>query len=117
MNNVFNAFKEIDEFWSPKIIASVNSVYVKVAKLQGDCVWHTHEHEDEFFYVVKGQLTINLPDDQVLLEEGGYFVVPKGTCHQPVAQEPCWIMLVENKETKHTGDTISAMTKSIEDQF
>lgn len=115
--NLLAQFNEVTEYWSPKVIASVNDQYVKIAKLKGSFVWHDHELEDEMFYIVKGSLVIKYKDGEVLLNEGDFHVVHKGTQHFPVADEECWVMLIEQKSTKHTGDVVTEQTKSIENQL
>ena len=115
--NLSEQFANVTEYWSPKIVASVNDQYVKIAKLKGAFVWHDHELEDEMFYIVQGSLVIKYRDREVLLQEGDIHIVPKGTEHFPVADEECWIMLIEPKSTKHTGVVISKQTKSIKSQL
>lgn len=96
--------------WSPKVIADLNDCHVKLAKVQGEFVWHQHAEEDELFIVLKGELTIELRDGVVTLGPGELVVVPKGTEHRPVAREEVHLMLIEPKATRHTGDTISERT-------
>lgn len=115
-SNIYDLYKKIQEHWSPKIIASVNDVYVKLAKVKGEIVWHTHEEEDEFFMVIKGSLTIKYENESVYLKEGDFHVVEKGRSHFPCTDEECWILLIENKSTDHTGNTESEMSKSIDEQ-
>jgi mannose-6-phosphate isomerase-like protein (cupin superfamily) len=76
----------LTEFWSPRVIGEVDDAYIKVAKLQGSLAWHSHEDEDELFLVLKGRLRIELEDGVVELDEGEMYVVPKGTRHNPVAE-------------------------------
>lgn len=96
--NLKDKFKLFDEYWTPKIIAELNDQYVKLAKLKGEFVWHDHQNEDELFYVLKGKLLLKFRDrDDVLLSEGELFVVPAGVEHLPIAEEECWVMLVEPK--------------------
>ncbi len=115
--NVKDLFSNLSDYWSPKIIGSVNDQYVKIAKVKGEFVWHDHHNEDEMFYIVKGSLTIEMKNERVYLNEGDFYIVPKGVHHKPIAGEECWILLIEKKSTKHTGDVITERTKSIEDQF
>lgn len=115
--NIINLFNLVKEYWSPKVIADVNEDYIKIAKIKGEIVWHDHEDEDEMFYVIKGSFDLYLEDGIVNLNEGDYYVVKKGVRHRPVAKEECWIMLIEKKDTKHTGNEISNITKSIEEQL
>ena len=107
----------LTEFWSPRIIAEVDDVYVKVAKIRGTLTWHKHENEDELFLILKGHLRIELEDDTVELGEGEAFVVPKGVRHNPVAEHECHVMLIERKSTLHTGDVVTDKTRSVADQL
>jgi mannose-6-phosphate isomerase-like protein (cupin superfamily) len=115
--SVINAAAGLQEKWSPRVIAEVDDAYVKVAKVQGQLQWHSHENEDEFFMVLKGQLRIELDDGTVELREGDSFVVPKGTRHNPVADGECHILLIERKSTLHTGSTVTEKTRSIAEQL
>jgi mannose-6-phosphate isomerase-like protein (cupin superfamily) len=120
MINPFNtqtAFESITDYWSPKIIGELNGQYVKIAKLKGEFVWHKHENEDELFLIIKGNLTIELKDSTVQLKEGDGYIVPKNILHNPHCQKECWVMLMEPKETLHTGNVKVDETKSIEDQL
>jgi mannose-6-phosphate isomerase-like protein (cupin superfamily) len=116
-NNLKKRFGEISEYWSPKVIGEVNDQYVKIAKLEGEFVWHDHKEEDELFYIVKGSLDIHFKEKIVSLEEGDFYIVPKGVLHKPEAKTECWVMLVEKKTTKHTGEVETDFTKSIEEQL
>ncbi|MCJ7626223.1 MAG: hypothetical protein MUO76_22255 [Anaerolineaceae bacterium] len=58
--NVLEKFGEIHDFWSPQVLGEVNDQYIKIARLKGDLVWHTHDAEDELFYVLKGSLAIEM---------------------------------------------------------
>lgn len=115
--NLRTELETVQDHWSPKVVGRVNDQYVKVAKLKGDFVWHKHDDEDELFYIVQGQLVIDYEDEKVVLNEGDFHIVPKGRMHNPVAEEECWIALIEPVVTKHTGDVVSDKTKSVEDQL
>jgi mannose-6-phosphate isomerase-like protein (cupin superfamily) len=115
--NLLQVFQEINEYWSPKVVGCVNDQYVKIAKLKGQLAWHKHDLEDELFQVVKGQLLIQLEDDEVVLKAGEFCIVPRGVMHNPIADEECWIVLVETVTTKHTGDVDTPLTKTIEEQL
>ncbi|HEY3929681.1 MAG TPA: cupin domain-containing protein [Candidatus Koribacter sp.] len=97
-----------NEFYSPKIIGEVNDLYVKVAKLQGEFMWHHHENEDELFYVVKGALRMRVREDgkenEFLIMPGEFIVIPRGIDHLPSADEETHIMLLEPKSTLNTGN-------------
>ncbi len=107
----------LTELWSPRVVAEFDDSYVKVAKVQGTLAWHSHEGEDELFYVLKGTLTIEMEDRTVTLREGETFVVPKGVRHNPVAETECHVMLIERKSTQHTGTEVMARTCSIAEQL
>jgi mannose-6-phosphate isomerase-like protein (cupin superfamily) len=107
----------LEELWSPRVIAEVDEVYVKVARVEGSFGWHAHEGEDELFLVLKGTLRLELEAGAVTLREGELFVVPKGVRHNPVAESECHVLLVERKATLHTGDQVTARTRSIAEQL
>jgi mannose-6-phosphate isomerase-like protein (cupin superfamily) len=107
----------LTELWSPRVIAEVDDAYIKVAKVKGSLVWHSHDQEDELFLVLEGRLRIEMEDGAVELDEGELFVVPKGVRHNPVAEEECLLLLVERKSTQHTGDTVTDRTRSVEEQL
>jgi mannose-6-phosphate isomerase-like protein (cupin superfamily) len=111
------AAEALDEYWSPKVVARVNDQYVKVAKLHGQLAWHHHAEEDELFYVLRGNLRIEYEGGAVYLKAGSMHVVRKGVLHNPVAEEDCWIALIETVTTKHTGDVETPLTKTIEQQL
>ena len=107
----------LTELWSPRVIAEVDDSYVKVAKVKGVFGWHAHTDEDELFLILKGRLRIEMEQGPVELAAGEIFVVPKGTRHNPIADEECHVMLIERKSTLHTGDTITEKTRSLADQL
>ena len=102
--NLLEKFKQIDAYWDPKIIGELNGQVVKIAKLKGEFIWHKHENEDEFFYVLKGQMTIKLRQDAIHLYEGEFFIVPRGVEHKPVAEEEVYVVMFEPLGTLNTGD-------------
>ncbi len=108
---------ELTEHWSPRVIAEFDDSFVKVAKVKGTLAWHSHENEDELFYILKGSLTIEMEGRQVVLREGESFVVPKGVRHNPVAEQECHLMLIEKKSTLHTGNEVTEKTRSLADQL
>ena len=114
--NLAERFSRFQDQWSPKIVGELNDSYIKLAKVQGEFVWHTHENEDEFFLVVKGRLLIRLRDRDVVLNEGEFFVVPRGVEHMPVAEEEVHILLLEPKGTRHTGAEENERTVALEAQ-
>lgn len=115
--NLHRHFETLTEQWSPRVIAQVNDQYVKIARIQGTLTWHAHDDEDELFYIVKGAMIMEFEDRRVPLEEGDVLVIPKGVPHNPIAEEECWVMLVETVTTKHTGDVETPKTRTIEEQL
>lgn len=104
-------FSQFSELWSPKIVGELNGQLVKLAKLKGEFVWHHHEKEDELFMVIKGELIIKLRDKDIQLNEGQFFIIPKGVEHLPVAEEECHVMLFEPKSVVNTGNIVVEKTK------
>ena len=107
MNHTSINFQEklskFTEHWSPRIIAQQNDYQFKLAKVQGEFVWHDHPDTDEVFIVIKGHLVILFRDGEVSLDEGEMYVVPKGVEHKPVAEQECHILLVEPAGLVNTG--------------
>jgi mannose-6-phosphate isomerase-like protein (cupin superfamily) len=100
----------IDERWSPRIVGELNGQHVKLAKLEGEFVWHRHAEEDELFLVLEGRLAIHLRDRVVELEPGQLFVVPRGVEHKPVADGEVHVLLFEPVSTRNTGDVVEERT-------
>lgn len=96
--------------WSPRVVAEMNDYQFKLAKLQGDFVWHAHADTDVAIIVLDGELAIELRDGVVRLSAGEMFVVPKGVEHRPVAARECCVMLVEPRGVVNTGDAGGAYT-------
>jgi len=105
------------EHWSPRVVAELDESFVKVAKVHGSLTWHSHDNEDELFYILKGSLTIEMEDRTVVLHEGDAFVVPKGVRHNPIAEQECHLMLIERKSTLHTGNEVTEKTRSLAEQL
>lgn len=112
--NLAEKLSQFNELWSQRKVAVLNDYEVKLAKLKGEFVWHTHESTDELFLVISGRLTIQLRDGTVVLEPGELFVVPRGVEHCPVADEETAILLFEPAGTINTGDAGGPMTKPAE---
>jgi mannose-6-phosphate isomerase-like protein (cupin superfamily) len=118
--NLEEAMKLLTEFWSPRIIGSVNDQYVKIAKVKGDFPWHVHDHEDELFLVISGRLSIHRqPEDggPFTLGPGELSIVPRGIEHRTSADEETYILLVEPKSTAHAGTTPTPLARSIAEQL
>ena len=98
------------DHWNPRSVAQVNDTHVKLAKIQGEFVWHSHADEDELFLVLHGRLEIELRDGVVSLGPGEMVVIPRGVEHRPVAREEVHLMLVESAGIRHTGEVQDART-------
>ena len=112
--NLAEAFGRFTQHWQPKIVGELNDSYVKLAKLEGEFVWHCHEHEDELFLVVKGRLLLRLRDRDLWLDEGEFTIIPRGVEHLPVAAEEVHVLLLEPKSTVNTGDAPGERTVAAE---
>jgi mannose-6-phosphate isomerase-like protein (cupin superfamily) len=108
--NLKEKLSKFSEHWSPRNIAQMNDYHFKIAKIQGEFIWHDHPETDEVFLVLHGELEIQFRDGSVTLNEGDLYVVPKGVEHKPVARNECHIMLVEPAGTVNTGDVVSERT-------
>ncbi len=102
--NLKEKFNLFNEYWSPKIAGELNGQHVKLTKLKGEFIWHQHEAEDELFLIVKGRLCLQLRDREIWLDEGEFFIVPRGVEHKPVAENEVHVLLFEPASTLNTGD-------------
>lgn len=109
------ALSAVTEYWAPLRLASINDYDIKVAKFQGEFVWHTHPDTDELFMVISGQLTIQLRDRDVVLGPQEVFVVPKGVEHCPKAPREVQAVLMEPKGTVNTGSAGGDMTRALQE--
>lgn len=101
--NLAEKFALFNDHWRPRIVGELNGQQVKVAKLKGEFVWHSHEHEDELFLVVKGRLLMKFRDRDVEIGPGEFIIVPAGVEHCPVAEEEVELVLFEPASTVNTG--------------
>ncbi len=108
--NLEEKFSAVAEYWQPKIIGELNGQHVKIARVKGSFAWHLHENEDELFMVIKGKLKIHLKEKTVQLNEGEFFIVPKGIEHKPSAEEEVHLMMFEPAGTLNTGNIQNEMT-------
>ncbi len=108
--NIEEKFSLFNDHWSPKVIGELNGQQVKLAKVKGEFVWHSHENEDELFYIIKGNLTLEFRDKTVELSPGEMYIIPKGVEHRPIAENEVHLMLFEPAATKHTGQVIHELT-------
>ncbi|MGC1211465.1 MAG: cupin domain-containing protein [Micromonospora sp.] len=112
------ALASFDQLWSPRIVTRVNDYDVRVAKVAGEHVWHVHEHTDEFFLVLDGELRIALRDGtderEVLLPRGAVFVVPRGVEHRPSAPQGASILMFEPSGTSSVGDRHESIPEHVD---
>ena len=104
VHNLHRALAEINKPWQPHRLTSINDYDVKVVKLLGEFVWHSHPDTDELFLVISGRLVIQLRDRDVVLNPQDVFVVPRGVEHCPRAEGGVQAVLIEPKGTVNTGD-------------
>lgn len=109
--NIDNKLSLFGDYFNPRIVGELNGQHVKLVKFQGEFVWHKHDHEDEMFYVLKGEFTMEFRDKNVLLKENEFLIVPKGVEHRPVAEKEVAVMLFEPVDTLNTGDTKGKLTR------
>lgn len=108
--NLQEKLDTFDEHWSPKIVGELNNQHVKIAKFKGDFVMHSHENEDELFYVITGTIFIELTDKTLEINAGEFVVIPKGVAHRPYAPQEASVLLFEPAATLNTGDATSDLT-------
>ncbi len=114
------ACSALPELWSPRVVGQVNDQYIKIAKVHGEFPWHAHEHEDEMFLVLRGELRIGRAEvdgGPVTVGPGEFFVVPRGVRHNTSADGETLIALIESVTTEHTGGEVGPMTRSLAEQL
>jgi mannose-6-phosphate isomerase-like protein (cupin superfamily) len=109
--NLAEKLGAFSEHWSPRIVGELNGQHVKLAKVQGEFVWHHHDAEDELFLVLKGRLDMHLDDRVVSIGEGELFIVPRGVEHKPVAMGETHVLLFEPAGTLNTGNVRNERTR------
>jgi mannose-6-phosphate isomerase-like protein (cupin superfamily) len=114
---ILEKFKLFDTYWDPKIVAELNGQYVKLVKFKGEFIWHSHNNEDELFYVIKGKFTMNFRDKVVEVNEGEMLVVPRGIEHKSSAEEEVWVMVFEPVTTLNTGNVNNEFTNRMLDRL
>lgn len=117
MSTVVDLSQKFDLFsahWSPKLVATLNDYEVKLVRIKGDFVWHTHDDTDELFLVIDGQLTIQLRDGNVELGPGQLYVVPRGVEHCPRSDGEVKALLLEPAGVVNTGDAGGDLSATVE---
>ena len=110
--NIAKKFNKIPDLWKPRVIAEMNNYQFKLVKIKGNFVWHNHEHTDEAFIVLEGEMTIQFEDRAVTINEGEMHVVKKGIEHKPYAENECKIMIIEPNGVINTGNVEGDLTAS-----
>jgi mannose-6-phosphate isomerase-like protein (cupin superfamily) len=110
--NIENKLSLFSDHWNPRIVGELNGQQVKLAKFQGEFIWHKHDAEDELFYVLSGSFDMHFRDKIVTLHENEFLIVPKGVEHKPVAEQEVSIMLFEPSSTLNTGNIENERTRS-----
>ncbi|WP_299533536.1 cupin domain-containing protein [Ulvibacterium sp.] len=110
--NINQKFQEFRDYWSPKVLGELNHQQVKIAKFKGEFVMHHHKEEDEFFYVISGELYIELKHKTLYLNSGEFVIIPKGIDHKPYAPKEAHVMLFEPSSTLNTGNVDNHLTVS-----
>lgn len=113
--DIAEKFSLFSEHWSPKVVARLNDYEIKLARIKGEFVWHTHDATDELFLVFEGALTIQLRDGDVTLGPGQLFVVPRGVEHCPISEGEVCAMLIEPAGVVNTGDAGGPLTATYDD--
>jgi mannose-6-phosphate isomerase-like protein (cupin superfamily) len=109
--NIPDKLALFSDHWNPRIVGELNGQHVKLAKFQGEFVWHKHDEEDEMFLVLEGEFKMEFRDKTVLLRENEFLIVPRGVEHRPVAEKEVAVMLFEPASTLNTGNTRNELTK------
>ena len=102
--NLAEKLAQFSDHWSPRVVGELNGQHVKLAKLEGEFVWHHHAAEDELFLVLRGHLDIHLRERVVGLDPGEFFIVARGVEHKPVAEGEVHVLLLEPESTLNTGN-------------
>ena len=105
----------VTSLWDPRVVAALNDYHFKIARIEGEFVWHSHPDTDEAFLVIEGRLRLDFRDGAVELEPGQLYVVPRGVEHRPVAEGPCGILMVEPAGTVNTGDAGGERTRAADE--
>ena len=102
--NLREKIAKIDKPWNPKICALVNNHEVRLAKFEGEFIWHKHDDADEAFLVIDGEMTMGLRSGDVTVRAGELIVIPAGVEHRPASAEGCSALMFEPAGVVNTGD-------------
>ncbi len=115
--NIKEKLALFSDHWNPRIAGELNGQHVKLVKFQGEFIWHKHDEEDEFFYVLEGEFDLQFRDKTVRLREEEFIIVPRGVEHRPVAEKEVSVMLFEPAATVNTGDAGGERTREEPDRI
>ena len=110
--NLKDKFSLFNNYWDPKIVGGLNNQFVKLVKFKGPFVWHTHDSEDELFFVIEGSFEMHLRDQIIIINNGEFIIIPHGVEHCPVADNEVHVLLFEPESTINTGDSGGELTKT-----
>ena len=112
--NISEKLNQINDYWNPRVVAELNGQQIRLVKIIGDFEFHKHDNEDEMFLVIKGKLKLDFKEKIEEVNEGEFFVVPKGVVHRPVAEQEVHLMMFTTAENINTGDIKNEMTLDTE---
>lgn len=116
--NVSEKLNLISDYWNPKIAGELNGQQIRLAKIIGDEFdLHTHKDEDEMFFVIKGSIQLEVEDEIFDLNEGEFFIVPKGTLHRPIAKKEAHLMMFVKASNVNTGNIENKFTLNTLDKI
>lgn len=107
--NIPAKLASFSDHWAPRIVARYNDHEVRLVKVEGEFIWHSHADTDELFLILDGELDMEFRDRTVALGPGDLIVVPKGTEHRPCAREgEVKLLLIDPRDMPNTGDPATA---------
>lgn len=96
--------EECRDKWFNQTLTQVNDSVVRVGIVEGEYHWHKHDNDDEFFFVLEGQLLIDLEGSTIELNPGQGVTITKGVMHRPRAPKKTVMLMVETSAIQPTGD-------------
>lgn len=111
--NIKSKLTLFSDYFNPRLVGELNGQQVKLVKFQGEFVWHSHEQEDELFYVLIGEFDMHLRDQVITLKENEFLIVPRGVEHKPVAAQEVSVLLFEPAGTINTGEITNELTREV----
>ncbi|MFC6999376.1 cupin domain-containing protein [Rufibacter roseus] len=109
--NLTEKLGKFNDYWNPRIAGELNGQQVKLAKFQGDFIWHKHDHEDELFLVISGEMKMELRDKTVYVKPGEFIIIPRGVEHRPGADQEAHVLLFEPASVVNTGEIKNELTR------